>query len=73
MPKTTSEHGGYIRFRLPPADKAAFEEAAARKRVSLSAWLRMAGMDALERDAAGTTVSPRTATSKPKKARRGRR
>lgn len=50
MPKKPGVHEDYIRFRLPEADKRAFEEAAEKMRISLSGWLRLAGVEKLERD-----------------------
>lgn len=52
MPKTTVDLEDAIRFRLPTADKRRFEEAAAKMRISLSAWLRLAGLEKIEREEA---------------------
>ena len=65
MPKMTSEHEDTIQFRLPEADKRAFQEAAAKMRVSLSAWLRIAGLEKIERDAdAGPKRKPSASSRK---------
>lgn len=39
-----------LQMKLPPTDKAAFAAAAARERISLSAWLLAAGRAELERE-----------------------
>jgi uncharacterized protein (DUF1778 family) len=48
--KGSGVHEAYVRFRLPEEDKALFEAAAAKLRISLSAFLRMAALEKVERD-----------------------
>jgi hypothetical protein len=50
MPKTSVDLEESFRFRLSKADRREFEEAAAKMSISLSAWLRIAGKEKLERE-----------------------
>jgi hypothetical protein len=50
MPKTTVELEEAIRFRMSKEDKRAFEAAAAKMRISVSAWLRLAALEKIERE-----------------------
>lgn len=40
-----------VKIRIPAKDKASFEAAAGQMRISLSAWLRLAGYEKIEREA----------------------
>jgi hypothetical protein len=48
---TRSDMDAELKIRLPGKDKKAFEEAADKMRVSLSAWMRIAGWQKIENDA----------------------
>jgi hypothetical protein len=50
MPKKTGEFDVVIRLWISQEDKERFEAEAKRLRVSMSAWLRMAGLEKLEHD-----------------------
>jgi hypothetical protein len=50
MPKLNAEHEESVHLRCPAVDKRAFQEAASRMRISLSAWLRLAGLEKIERE-----------------------
>jgi Family of unknown function (DUF6290) len=67
MPKMTSEHEESIQFRLPEEDKRLFQAAAAKLRISLSAWLRMAGLEKIERD--GERAKEPTVKTRPRSAK----
>jgi predicted HicB family RNase H-like nuclease len=61
MPKTKRDLPGRLELRLAPDDKERFAEAAKRKGLSLSAWIRLACIETLERGGAGSTSSfPKT-------------
>lgn len=48
--KHAGHMGSEIKIRLSTRQKQAFEEAAGRMRLSVSAWLRIAGMEKLQRE-----------------------
>jgi hypothetical protein len=49
-PMPTKPADERIQLRVPGEDKPLFEEAAATMRISVSAWLRLAGFEKLERE-----------------------
>lgn len=55
MPKTTIDLPERLELRLATGDKRRFERAAAKMRLSLSAWLRLAGLEKLDRENNGVT------------------
>jgi predicted HicB family RNase H-like nuclease len=69
MPKTSVDLPGRLELRLAPDDKERFTRAAKRKGLSLSAWIRLACIETLERAGAPAAAPMKARKAKPAKAR----
>ena len=69
MPKTNVDLPERLNLRLSPDDKVRFNEAAKRKGLSLSAWIRLTCIESLERTGAPAAAPTKIAKAKAAKGR----